>query len=58
MKCIYCGKEISKWDLFCGFFWKMRLRLNEVSQVWEDCCSEKCYGKQLERLLGELEERE
>jgi hypothetical protein len=54
MQCIYCGKEITKWDLFKGWFWKLQLRLNEFSYVWEGCCSYKCYGLQLERMLKAL----
>lgn len=54
-QCIYCGKEITRWDLFKGFFWKFPLRLNEFSQVWEECCSYKCYGLQLEKMLKALQ---
>ncbi len=54
MNCIYCGKEVTGWQKFIGFFWKLPLRLNEFSQVWEDCCSYKCYGLQLEKMLKAL----
>ena len=55
MRCIYCRKEITKWNLFLGFFWKLPLRMNEISQVWEKCCSYKCYGLQLEKMIKELQ---
>jgi len=32
----------------------MMLRMNEISQIWEYCCSYKCYGLQLEKLLTEM----
>jgi len=55
MNCIYCGKPITRWQSFLGFFWKLPLRLNEFSQIWEDCCSYKCYGLQLEKMLQSLQ---
>lgn len=54
MKCIYCGKDMTKWNLFLGFFWKFQLRLTEISQIWEKCCSYKCYGLELEKELRAL----
>ena len=57
MNCTYCGKQITKWDLFLGWFWKLHLRVSEISQIWERCCSYKCYGLELERLLKELTEK-
>lgn len=53
--CIYCGRGITRWDLFKGWFWKLQLRLSEFSEVWEDCCSYKCYGLQLEKMLKALQ---
>ncbi|KKN59251.1 hypothetical protein LCGC14_0543500 [marine sediment metagenome] len=55
MNCIYCENQISSWQHFIGFFWKLPLRLNEFSQVWEECCSHKCYGRQLEKMLKSLQ---
>ena len=52
--CAYCGKHITRWDLFRGLFWKLPLRINEVSQLWEVCCSDRCYGRLLARELGKL----
>jgi hypothetical protein len=52
--CAYCGKRITRWDLFKGFFWKLPLRLNELSQLWELCCSNRCYGHLLARELGKM----
>jgi hypothetical protein len=56
MECIYCHKQITKWQLFCGFFWKLPLRINELSQMWELCCSYKCYGLQLEKMIKTIRE--
>lgn len=53
-RCIYCDKTTTTWDLFLGFFWKFPLRWSEVSQIWEHCCSYKCYELELERQLNEL----
>lgn len=58
MNCVYCGKEITKWDLFLGWFWKFPLRMNEISQIWEECCSYKCYGRELEKRIKELTDKE
>jgi hypothetical protein len=51
MACIYCGMEITKWQIFWGWFWKLPLRISEFSQIWEECCSYKCYSLQLEKML-------
>jgi hypothetical protein len=58
MKCMYCGKGITKWDLFKGWFWKLPLRINEVSHIWESCCSYKCYGLELESEFKKLTGKE
>ena len=60
MDCLYCGKPVTRWQLFIGFFWKLPLQLREFSKVWEDCCSYKCYGLQLKKMLEflQLESRE
>lgn len=55
MNCIYCGKPITSWKHFTAFFWKLPLRLNEFSQIWEECCSYKCYGNQLGKLLKSMQ---
>ena len=55
MNCIYCGNQITGWQRFIGFFWKLPLRLNEFSQIWEECCSYKCYGLQIEKMLKALQ---
>ena len=57
-RCIYCGKVITKWDLFKGWFWKLPLRISEISQIWEYCCSYKCYGLQLEKMVNQLKEEQ
>jgi len=55
MNCIQCEKEITVWQCFIGFFWKLPLRINEFSQIWDECCSYKCYGLQLEKTLKSLQ---
>ena len=55
MNCIYCDKYITNWQRFVGFFWKLPLHLNEFSQIWKECCSYKCYGLQLEKILTSLQ---
>jgi len=52
--CAYCGKRITRWDLFKGLFWKLPLRIRGVSQLWELCCSYRCYGRLLARELGKM----
>lgn len=51
--CVICGKDLRfslLWEL--EKFW---LRLTEVSLLWGNCCSEKCYVLLLEKLIsGEL----
>lgn len=54
MDCIYCGKYVTKWQSFLGWFWKLPLRISEVSQIWERCCSYKCYGLELEKRLSAM----
>ena len=54
MDCIYCGKQVTKWQLFLGWFWKLPLKIGESSQIWEQCCSYKCYGLELERQLRSM----
>jgi len=51
--CLYCKKYVTKWQDFLGFFWKFMIRITEVSMIWEYCCSYKCYGKQLEKMIKE-----
>jgi len=58
MNCIYCKKEITKWQIFLGWFWKLPMRINELSQIWEECCSSKCYELELEKEIREIEEKE
>ena len=55
MNCIYCGKRSTNWQRFLGFFWKLPLRLSEFSSVWEECCSYRCYGLQLDKMLKSLQ---
>ena len=52
--CIICGKKFNRWK----FWWELEkiwLRITEVSLLWENCCSEKCYGLLLEKIMsGEI----
>ena len=50
MNCVICNKTY-KWNLFWELE-KFLLRTTEVSLLWENCCSEKCYRELLERLIS------
>ena len=50
MKCVICEKKY-RWNLFWELE-KFSLRLTELSLLWDNCCSEKCYEDLLEGLLS------
>lgn len=55
--CAVCGKPL-RWNLFWELD-KWWLRHTEISLLWENCCSSKCYERLLETLLdGSVKLRE
>ena len=50
--CVVCKKKFNHWK----FWWEIEkwwLRRTEISLLWENCCSSKCYERLLEKLLKE-----
>lgn len=45
MNCRRCGKKLTVWRLFWGWFWWLPRKVDSVDPIWEECCSYKCYRK-------------